>query len=264
MKPHRQSVRLICWREDRASDLAAEIEAAGFAVDAGPLDGPALRALGQAPPDAIVIDLGRLPAQGRDVGVTLRTTARSRHTPLVFVDGAEDKIARAREVLPDAVYSSRDDMASSIRRAIAEPPEAPVVPASNFAGYSGTPLPKKLGVKAASSVALVAAPKSFERTLGQLPPGASVTRKTDSSADVTLWFLDSLAELRRGIANMGKLAGDGRLWICWPKKASGVVTDVTQNEVRSIGLASGLVDFKICAIDATWSGLCFTRRKTTR
>jgi hypothetical protein len=78
---------------------------------------------------------------------------------------------------------------------------------------------------------------------------------------VTLWFLGSLADLRSGIDRMGEIAGDGRLWICWPKKASGIVTGVTQNKVRSTGLATGLVDFKICAIDATWSGLCFTRRK---
>jgi len=255
------SVRLICWKEDRAADLSSQLEAAGFAVTAGTLDGPGLRALGQAPPDAVVIDLSRLPAQGRDVGITLRTTARSRHTPLVFVDGVEDKVNHTREVLPDATYTPREEMASAVRRAIAEPPPNPVVPESNFAGYSGTPLPKKLGVKPGSTVVLVDAPDDFEKTLGDLPEATTIVRTAQADADVTLWFLDSLAELRGGISRMAKTSGDGRLWICWPKKASGIVTDVTQNEVRSIGLASGLVDFKICAIDATWSGLCFTRRK---
>ena len=261
MPKKRPTIRLICWKEDRASELAAKLEAAGFTVDAGAIDGTALRAIGQAPPDAVVIDLGRLPAQGRDVGITLRTTARSRHTPLVFVDGAESKIARTREVLPDASYTSRDEMIASIRQAIAKPPINPVVPESNFAGYSGTPLPKKLGVKEKSTVSLVEAPKDFETTLGELPSGATVIRRTEPDADVTLWFLSSLDDLHKGIDRMGEIAGDGRLWICWPKKASGIVSDVTQNEVRSIGLASGLVDFKICAIDSTWSGLCFTRRK---
>ncbi len=255
------TVRLICWKEDRARELAAELEAAGFAVDSNALEGPALRELGQAPPDAVIIDLGRLPAQGRDVGVTLRTTARSRHTPLVFVDGAEDKVARVREVLPDASYTSRGNMASSVRRAIAEPPKHPVVPDSNFAGYSGTPLPKKLGIKADSTVALVNAPEDFDTTLGELPAGTELVRRTEPGANVTLWFLESLDDLHKGIDRMGEIAGDGRLWICWPKKASGIVTDVTQNKVRSTGLAIGLVDFKICAVDATWSGLCFTRRK---
>jgi hypothetical protein len=264
MNRPRPTLRLICWKEDRASDLAAELEAVGFAVNSGALEGPALRALGQAPPDAVVIDLGRLPAQGRDVGVTLRTTARSRHTPLVFVDGAGDKVARTREVLPDAVFTSREDMALSVRRAIAEPPKDPVVPDSNFAGYSGTPLPKKLGVKGDSTVALEDAPKDFEVTLGELPAGTKVVRRAEPGADVTLWFLGSLDDLHNGIDRMGEIAGDGRLWICWPKKASGIVTDVTQTEVRSTGLATGLVDFKICAIDATWSGLCFTRRKTKK
>lgn len=261
MPKKRHAIRLICWKEDRAAALATELKAAGFAVEAGPLDGPSLRALGQSPPDAVVIDLGRLPAQGRDVGVTLRTTARSRHTPLVFVDGAEDKVARTRQILPDAGFTLREDMASSIHQAIAAPPSKPVVPDSNFAGYSGTPLPKKLGIKAGSSIALVEAPDDFERTLGELPEGAKMVRKIDSSADVTLWFLGSLAGLEKEIGRMAKTSGDGRLWICWPKKASGIVTDITQNDVRSIGLARGLVDFKICAIDSTWSGLCFTQRK---
>lgn len=261
MGKRRFTIRLICWKEDRAREIGEELEKAGFAVDRGALDGPALRALGQSPPDAVVIDLGRLPAQGRDVGVMLRTSARSRHTPLVFVDGAEDKVARTREVLPDAAYTSRDDMESTLRRAIAEPPKDPVVPDSNFAGYSGTPLPKKLGVKGNSTVALVGAPKDFENTLGELPSGTKVIRRATARADVTLWFLGSLADLHKGIGRKGKIAGDGRLWICWPKKVSGIVTDVTQNQVRATGLAAGLVDFKICAIDGTWSGLCFTKRK---
>ena len=261
MNSRRKTLRLICWKPEPAAELEAELEVAGFAVDSGALDGPGLRALGQAPPDAVVIDLGRLPAQGRDVGVALRTTARSRHTPLVFVDGAEDKVARTREILPDAAYTAREDMAASIRRAIASPPTDPFVPESNFAGYSGTPLPKKLGLKTGSAVALVEAPEDFENTLGELPEGTTLVHSADRSADVTLWFLGSLADLHSGIDRMAEISGRARLWICWPKKASGIATDVTQNEVRSTGLATGLVDFKICAIDATWSGLCFTRRR---
>ena len=261
MTTQRKSIRLICWKEDRAWELAAELEADGFEVQSGALDGAALRALGQAPPDAVVIDLGRLPAQGRDVGISLRTTARSRHTPMVFVDGANDKIERAKRVLPDATYARREDMASAVRHAIANPVASPVVPESNFAGYSGTPLPKKLGVKAGTTVALVDAPLDFEQTLGTLPEDVAVVHEVSTNAEVSLWFLGSLEDLDRGIDRMARHCGDGRLWICWPKKSSGIATDVTQNEVRSKGLATGLVDFKICAVDATWSGLCFTRRK---
>ena len=261
MKSRRHTIRLVCWKEDRASALAAELEASGFAVNAGTVDGAALKALGQSPPDAVVIDLGRLPAQGRDVGIMLRTRATSRHVPLIFVDGAEDTILRARETLPDAVYTPRAEMAKAVARAIADPPAEPVVPSSNLAGYSGTPLPKKLGVKEDSTVALVDAPDGFVTTLGELPKGVTVQTATGDGAQVTLWFVQSLDAFEEGIERMAQVAGNGRLWVCWPKKASGIVTDVTQNHIRSSGLATGLVDFKICAIDATWSGLCFTRRK---
>jgi hypothetical protein len=262
MSEQRPSIRLVCWKEGRAAELAAELEAGGFAVDAGAVDGAALKALGQSPPDAVVIDLGRLPAQGRDVGIMLRTRASSRHVPLVFVDGAKDKIARARETLPDAVYTPRAEMAKAVARAIADPPAEPVVPSSNLAGYSGTPLPKKLGVKSGSTVALVDAPDGFVATLGELPEGVTVQTAAGAGAEVTLWFVQSLDALEEGIERMAQVAGNGRLWVCWPKKASGIVTDVTQNHIRSSGLATGLVDFKICAIDAKWSGLCFTRRKS--
>ena len=88
-----------------------------------------------------------------------------------------------------------------------------------------------------------------------------ILQAADAGAQVTLWFVRSLDALEDDIERMAEVAGDGRLWVCWPKKASGIVTDVNQNHIRSTGLATGLVDFKIAAIDATWSGLCFTKRK---
>ena len=261
MQKQQPSVHLVCWKLDRAAELEAELETAGFEVCTGVFDTSTLRELADKPPAALVIDLGRLPAQGRDVGVALRTRAGTRKIPLVFVDGAEEKIARTREVLPDAVYTTRMEMAEAVARAIAYPPTEPVVPSSNLAGYSGTPLPKKLGVKPGSTVALVDAPDGFVTTLGELPEGVSFQQAAGAGAQVTLWFVQSLETFEKGIERMAEVAGDGRLWVCWPKKASGIVTDVTQNHIRSTGLATGLVDFKICAIDATWSGLCFTKRK---
>jgi hypothetical protein len=261
MSKQRPSIRLVCWKEDRAAELAAELEGAGFAVCTGVFDTSTLRELANKPPAALVIDLGRLPAQGRDVGIALRTRAGTRGIPLVFIDGAEQKIARTREILPDAVYAARAEMAEAVARAITDQPAEPLVPSSNLAGYSGTPLPKKLGVKPGSTVALIDAPGGFVTTLGKLPEGVSVQQAAGAGAQVTLWFVQSLDGLEDGIKPMAEVAGDGRLWVCWPKKTSGIVTDVTQNRVRSTGLATGLVDFKIAAIDATWSGLCFTRRK---
>ncbi len=260
MKTNR-TIRVISWKEDRAAEIEGVLAAAGFAVEAGMLDAAALRAINPSDLAAIVIDLGRLPAQGRDLGIMLRARASTRNIPLIFVDGAEDKVARTRGILPDAVFTSQNEMSSAVTHAIDNPPTSPVVPSSNFAGYSGTPLPKKLGIKPDSSVALVDAPEGFEAVLGDLPDGVTVRRTVGKDASVTLWFVRSLDDLDDGIGKMAAIAGHGRLWVCWPKKASGVETDVTQNQVRSLGLATGIVDFKICAIDATWSGLCFTSRK---
>jgi hypothetical protein len=255
------TVRVISWKEDRSAEIADVLTTAGFAVDADTPDAAVLRAIDPSDHAAIVIDLGRLPAQGRDLGIMFRTRASTRSIPLVFVAGAEDKVARVRKILPDAVFTSRSEMSSAVTHAITNPPLEPVVPSSAFAGYSGTPLPKKLGIKPDSVVALVDAPDGFETVLGTLPDGVAVRHSVGDDAAVTLWFVRSLAELEDGIETMASIVGHHRLWVCWPKKASGIESDVTQNQVRSMGLATGIVDFKICAIDATWSGLCFTSRK---
>lgn len=129
-------------------------------------------------------------------------------------------------------------------------------------GYSGTPLPRKLGIKAGSVVLLLQAPAGIEVTLGELPDGVQVKRTARGGAgDVVLLFAGSLAALERGFpAARRSLADGGRLWIAWPKKASGVATDLTGDGVRAHGLARGLVDYKVCAVDGVWSGLCFAVR----
>ncbi len=128
------------------------------------------------------------------------------------------------------------------------------------AGYSGTPLPQKLGIKPGCIVLLVGAPGGFEPLLGKLPDG-SVLRRRATAPHLTLWFVSSRAVLQRQVRARAADVGEGSIWICWPKKASGVKTDVTEALVREAGLAHGLVDYKVCAIDATWSGLKFARRK---
>jgi hypothetical protein len=129
------------------------------------------------------------------------------------------------------------------------------------AGYSGTPLPKKLGVKEGSVIALIGAPEGFERTLGKLPGGATVTRAPRARATLTLWFVSRRAELvRRMSAMVPRAAGNG-LWIVWPKRTSPLARDISENDVRKTALALGLVDFKVCAVDADWSGLRFSQRK---
>lgn len=136
-----------------------------------------------------------------------------------------------------------------------------IKPASNPAGYSGTPLPKKLGIKPNSNVLLVNTPKDFNQTLGELPEGVKFAKKAAGNPDLILWFLRMRIELEDRIQEMRELTSAGGIWLVWPKQASGLATDLTQTIVREIGLANGLVDYKVCAIDATWSGLKFARRK---
>lgn len=132
---------------------------------------------------------------------------------------------------------------------------SPLQPQSAPAGYSGTPLAKKLGIHEASTVALVRAPAGF--TIPELPPGVEVRRSARAKTDVTLWFVRSATELDSRIGAMAARADKGALWICWPKRSSGIASDATEHAVRAAGLANGLVDFKIAAIDETWSGLRF-------
>ncbi len=262
MKLH---VRLIHWNADESKERAEILRAAGYEVFCKIQHGPEfLRDLRTKPPTAFVIDLSRLPSHGRDVAVGIRTWKATRLVPLVFVGGEPEKVARVKKLLPDAMFTTWNKVCSSLKQAIAHPPANPVRPDSLLAGYSGTPLPKKLGIKPNSVVALEGAPGNFHKTLGELPEGVELQEEVSGPSDITLWFLRSREELQHGIKRMAARTGAGRLWIIWPKKASGVETDVTQNDVRAIGLASGLVDFKVCAVDATWSGLAFTRRKAAK
>jgi hypothetical protein len=133
------------------------------------------------------------------------------------------------------------------------------------AGYSGTPLPKKLGIRPGARVALVDPPPGAERLLEPWPDGAELVDADAAELDVLVFFVAERAELaaRFGALVQG-LVPAGSLWIAWPKRSSGVVTDLTENVLRDVILPSGLVDTKVCAIDGTWAGLRFVRRLATR
>jgi hypothetical protein len=133
-----------------------------------------------------------------------------------------------------------------------------------MAGYSGTPLERKLGIGERTRLAVVSSPDGFCDRL-ELPPGAVLRRQARGRLDVVLFFVTRRAELARRFPTfMGHLEPDGGLWIAWPKRTSGVATDLTESPVREIGLANGLVDNKVAAIDETWSGLRFVRRVRDR
>jgi hypothetical protein len=256
-------IRLIHWNAGEARERTAMLHAADYTVDARPLrDSASLREIGTRPPDAIVIDLTRLPSHGRDVALGFRSYKATRRVPIVFVEGEAEKVAKIRTLLPDAAFTTWARIRGALKAAIAHPPADPVVPSSNLAGYSGTPLPKKLGIKPRSVVALAGAPNDFEKTLGALPEGATLRRQGSGARDLTIWFTASRKNLEGNLARMIAAIARTPMWILWPKQASGVKSDLTQQHVREAGLAAGLVDYKVCAIDATWSGLLFRRRRS--
>ncbi len=134
-----------------------------------------------------------------------------------------------------------------------------------MAGYSSTPLAKKLGIKEGSRVALVNAPDNFEATLDPLPENVEIVKRINNPMDIILYFVMSERGLARDFARLAKkLVPNGMIWIAWPKKSSGVKTDLTFENVQRIGLNSALVDVKICAVDEIWSGLKFVYRLKDR
>lgn len=134
-----------------------------------------------------------------------------------------------------------------------------------MAGYSGTPLAKKLGIKELSRVALVGAPEGFEARLEPLPTGVRFLTPSAGDLDVIVFFTCRRAELERRFGSLAtKLQPAGGLWIAWPKRSSGVPTDLTEDVLREVGLPHGLVDNKVCAVDEVWSGLRFVIRRENR
>jgi hypothetical protein len=134
-----------------------------------------------------------------------------------------------------------------------------------MSGYSGTPLPKKLGIKEGHRVVLVSAPDQIEELLGDLPAGVTLLRQARPPYDVVLLFVTERRVLAKRVPELAaKMDRAGGLWACWPKRSSGVETDVTEDVIRDVVLPLGLVDNKVCAVDETWSGLRIVYRLKDR
>src|SRR5450432_2628135 len=161
-------VRLVCWDQDRAREHARVLKKAGFTVDASAL--ATSRLIGQfrdKRPAVVLIDLDRLPSHGRAVAIMLRGGKSTGHIPIVFAGGLDDKVQRAREQLPEAIFTDWSGVTRALQKALKSPP-APVPRKSYMQHYAGSSLVKKLGFKPATW-ALLGAPDGFEEQLGDLP-----------------------------------------------------------------------------------------------
>jgi hypothetical protein len=258
-------VRLIHWKAEEARERVAELQAAGYEVDYDDtMPSGLMKRLRERPPAAVAIDLTRLPSHGREVATAIRSSKSTRGIPLVFAGGEPEKVEKMRALLPDAVFTEWARIRGALKRAIAHAPLAPVAPPAMMDRYAGTPLVKKLGIAAGMKVALVDAPDGFERTLGDVPDGVEFDEGMRGGCGLAIWFVRSGRELDTKIGRIAAATPEGGIWIAYPKKASGVATDLTQQMVREAGLAHGIVDYKVCAIDATWTGLKFARRRERR
>jgi hypothetical protein len=250
---------LVHWNEDEGLERRKQLEAFGFdaAFDFG--DGIfALRQIRSGPPDAVVIDLSRMPSHGRAVAQSLRSAKATRHLPMVFVDGEPAKVTVTRTLFPDATFTTWGRIKTALPKAIARPVKNPVIPAHHILGK---PTVTKLGVKPGFKVALLGSPKGLAGSLKPWPAKVTLTARAEPDADLFLCFAKSLHELHAQLLTVARVARRQTLWLAWPKKASGVPSDLDGNVVRTTGLAAGWVDYKVCSVDDTWSGLAFKRRK---
>lgn len=258
-------VLLLHWNAAEAAERVELLRRAGFESEyfATTNSDGGFRLMRENPPDAVVIDLTRLPSHGREVAIQMRGQKATRQVALVFIEGEPERTAYLRSLLPDAVFTTWARIGPAVRRALKTKPESPAV-AATLAGYSGTPLPKKLRIAEGSTVALLHAPEGFTAKLAPLPPDVRFQTRPDG-AGVILAFQKSAATLSRELPLLASEIKEGRtLWLIWPKKSSGVASDLDGQKVREMGLATGLVDYKVCAVDETWSGLAFAARRVKR
>ena len=254
-------VHLVSWDPVDARAHQRALEALGHTATW--LDGttgtPLMRALRASDADLFLIDLGRRPSHGREVAMALRSSPATRQRPLVFAGGDDEATTRMRGLLPDATYTTWGRLKTALPKALEAAPAAPVVPPDRL--FSGRTLAQKLGLTAGETVAVIGAPPGFADLLGALPAGTRLTARADQSSDRLIWFVRSQRELQTALGRLSALVTTQVAWLAWPKAASGLKTDLNGNDVRESGLAVGLVDFKVCSIDPTWSGLAFKRRK---
>lgn len=257
------TIRLVCWKQDLAAEHAALLRKAGLTVDASPFNpaGMMTRLRGN-PPALVLIDLDRLPSHGREVAVALRNSKALREIPIVFAGGADEKVKRIKDELPDATFTPWSKAASAVKRTLKHAPPVTVKPVAHMQRYSGSPLARKLDLKKGVKALLIGPEEGFVERLGDLEDVEFQT-KVDTATTLMLWFIRARPELEHAfeIAGARMLPGCS-LWVIYPKKAGRYKVDFHQNDVRRAGLAAGLVDYKICAVDDDWSGMKFARRKS--
>jgi hypothetical protein len=199
-----------------------------------------------------------MPSHGRELAFAIRRTGYTRHIPIVFVDGEPERVEAIRRQLPDAEYASRKQLCARIKAACARKIANPVTPPGVMERYASRSKAQKLGIKENSTVALFSPPRDYAAVLGEMPAGVEILEEPEDTHPVTLWFVCDPREYRTGLRRMSTIADRTKLWVVWRKGSTG---GLTSNSVREAANEAGLVDYKICAVGAQWSGMVFARRK---
>jgi hypothetical protein len=258
-------VRLISWNDELAQHRAKKIAKLGYNVEASSLHGSSafITHIRNLNPAVVAIDLDRLPSHGREVAIVLRGSKTTRHTPIVFAGGIDEKVARLQGELPDAIFTSWEGIRGALKKAISSPPLDPVQPTPHMQRWHDSPLTRKLGISANMKVALIGgAEDGMEEILGELPEGASLSERIVAGTNLVLYVVHSLHELDAALDQaQSRLPQGASFWIIHPKTAAKLHVDFNQNDVRELALGRNFVDYKVCSVDAQWSGLKFARRK---
>jgi CheY-like chemotaxis protein len=214
-------IRLLHWKSEEAKSMVDLLDVGGFQVEYSTEYNSALmREWRLKPPTAFVIDLTRLPSQGLEIGIALRQSPKTRHVPIVFCGGQPEKLNRIKEALPDASYCSPKSLLKTLKAA--RPLATPARPAAMMNRFGNRTAAQKLGIVAATKLAVLNAPRNLDHILGELPVGAEIT---EGRGAVTLCFAHSVDELRSDISSVRELAAGSKLWILWSKKGSPAIRE---------------------------------------
>lgn len=247
---------LLHWKQEEIGERAAHLK--GFSVDLYvPVQGEGMKGLKAfGIPDAFVISLERLPSHGRDIGWHLLQQKSTRQIPIVYVGGDPEKVAKIRELLPQAIYTTWAKVAAAVRKALANPAAVPV---RKPVALSASPLHTKLGLKPNMHIALIGAPAPLETLAPGLPDGIVVHEmpSPDGAIAMTLWFVRSEDEFLQELPEIAPLLGNKpRLWVFY-RKGKGV----TWMGMLEAAAAQGLAQFKVMRLDDIWAGVGFGRAR---
>lgn len=248
-------VVLYHWKAEEAKPLIRLLRDVGYTVhhDQEPR---AFSKLREIDPIAVVIDLTRMPSHGHYVATGIRAVKSVRHIPIVFVDGAAEKVAKIQAILPDAIYTQREKLSAALKKV--KPLDEPVE-VKRLLSYENRTTAQKMGIREGMRVAVYDPPLGYLKLLGAAPEGVEFEEEPNETLRITLWFVRDSDVYLTGLRAMRAKAAKTLLWVIYPKgKAGG---ELTQFVVREGALAVGLVDYKICSVSEVWTAMAFTLKK---